>query len=104
MADGVEGHEALIDMHAIDQRIGRDDVERAPGRLDYCGVVARTAHHPRSRSDVCLNPGDERALSDVRNRERLQPGPARGRRWRAETEKPRFAVWGGRMNLRKQVE
>jgi hypothetical protein len=50
--------------------------ERAPFRLDDRGVVTRATNDPGRQREVCLDPGDKRALSDVSDRERVQPGPA----------------------------
>ena len=77
MPNRIEWHEARVEVHAVDERIGRDDVERAPGRRDDRGVVAGPSYDPGRGRHMCLDPGDERALSDVRYRERLQSGPAR---------------------------
>src|SRR4030095_2433902 len=47
----------------------------------------RATHDPGRHGDVSLNPGDERALSDFRNRDGLQSAPAQGREGRAGTKK-----------------
>ena len=86
-----------------------------------CASVVRTSSAPRcGLITAASSPGpttthegietracdalDERTLADVSDSECVHSGYAGADAKRGETQKPRFAVWGGRMNLRKQVE
>ena len=84
--------EPEVEVDAVDQGVGRQYVERAANRLDDGGVIAWAHSNPRWCGEARGDPGDERALAEG------------GDRGVSQKQKPRFAVWGGRMNLRKQVE
>ena len=113
MSNRVSGHEPPIEMDAFDLRVGGQHLVRASLRLNHRGIVAGADHHPRRHRDARPDAGDERTFADVSDSECGHEiagcGAERGEivertLQRARTKEPRFAVWGGRMNLRKQVE
>ena len=69
-----------LEVHAVDEAVGGDDDELAAPRLDHGRIVA----------DADGDPG--------RRRRRRAFGFVRGGRVRRIRD-PRFAVWGGRLNL-----
>ena len=109
VADGVGRHERLIEVDAVHERIGREHLAAPPRRLHDGGVVARADVHPRRDVEAASDALDERLLAEVsyggighedlgENEGRTGMTPVR------QNLMPRFAVWGGRMNLLKQVE
>ena len=58
--------EAPIEVHAFDERVGREDLERVALRLDDRRIVADADEEPRRRRrDAAADPRDQLALADV---------------------------------------
>ncbi len=96
MSDGVGRHERLIEMHAVHQRVGGEHFAASSGRLHDGGVVAGADLDPGRDVETAEDALDERMFAE------FSYGGIGHEDRRNLT--PRFAVWGGRMNLLKQVE
>ena len=104
MSNRLRRHEATIEVDPVHLRVGGQDIERSAVRRDDCRIIAGADDDPRGHRHTRLDAGDERTFADVSNRKCVHSGSARTDAERGTLKKPRFAVWGGRMNLRKQVE
>ena len=62
--DGIRRHEAPVEMHAFDLRVGREHLERAALGLDHGGVVAGTDDDPGRHGEPRGDALDERALAE----------------------------------------
>ena len=90
VSDRVQWNEGPIEVNAFYHGIRGQDVKRTPLGLENRGIVARTDEHPGG----C----QERGRETRRNSSNQRPLTERGEG--ELSQKPRFAVWGGRMNLR----
>src|SRR5262249_23651150 len=79
------------EVHVLNETVCRQNLERSAIGRERGGVIADANRDPLARASAPrANAVDERVLSEVGDRR--------------VGGKPRFAVWGGRMNLHKQVE
>ena len=66
VADRSRRRECPVEMHALDQRVGRHHVEGVALRLDHRGIVAQTDRDPGwRRRHVIADARDEGVLADV---------------------------------------
>ena len=101
VAGGLGCDETPVEVDTFDNSVHRDDVQRASCRDQHCGVVAGADDDPGGKRDPGANSLDQGALAEFADgldcqmvEKECAPDGARVK------ESPRFAVWGGRMNLR----
>jgi hypothetical protein len=100
--DGLRRNESGVEVHAFDLGVDCRYIERPPCRFYDSGIVARADDNPGRAIGARTDAFDQRTFAEVGNCLNWQENEARsaahcdaGRRM-----SPRFAVWGGRMNLR----
>ena len=63
MSDGVGRYKPAIEVNALDERVGREHVERTALWLDHRGIVTRADHDPGWRGEARRDARDQRTLA-----------------------------------------
>jgi hypothetical protein len=78
--EGAGGRPLAAKVHAFDEAVGGDNVERAARRLDDGGVVADAERHPEWGAPATAQALDERVLAGRLNGGAIGRGSSRYRR------------------------
>ena len=72
VADRIRRHKPMVEVDALDLRVGREHVERTALRLDHRPIVTRPDDHPRGHGQARGDARDELVLAKVGHRVHLR--------------------------------